>query len=1353
MAAAMKKYNISLTDSEGQMKSLDTVIRELRTVFQGLSQDEQAALAATLANKTGMAGLLSIMNTTTEEYDKMSGKIKNSSGALDEMTAKMKDNMKFDFTVLKSSVEGLALSFGSVLEPKVRSFLQTATGMVNSFSGMSDWSKNLLIDITGLGLGIGATLKIIGTVKSVMGSFKLGMVATDIGNVSGAIQMMGFKLTGLSTALGISTLAAAGLIAIFGGVALAVGGAIYWFATADKRLAEFNSNLVSGINESQEKVKQSQENVKTAKQALAEIQRLENEIARTSNTEERTTKEQELLDKKKELLTLFPELREGFGDEASAIDGVINSTENLIKKQEELIAIEKRKQADLAREYFTKKENKDAEGVVKGVQKSKQEIADLKGQLEEISQYSDDDRLVISTKNIDGSINNEYLKISEIRDKLNKQLVEANDELDTTNASLQEQKNMYQALVDNGEILTDGEKERFELVKNQLESKEEYIQKTKLEDSFGVNDAKISITADPQKVKELSEQTRKLLADMESADEIVQNSLGNMVNRLEQGFITTTQFEQALNSYANASSFNFGALEGNISLAMDSLLQKVSLGTLGFDDFNSAMDAMAMYSSESMATLSDSSKKSMEIMLSSLNSGQIKAGDFQSAVSTYMSYAENDFIGLDQVSQDAMNKIVQHFSNGEISAEQYQTAMGMMSAYVDTNFQKLPQSAQTAMGTLKTQFNNGEINANQFAQGVGKALGLTESDLASLAGASASDIGSLISDLLSGKVNANNLQGAIAALQSKKITVTTEFKEIGQRPGGYVTKGGNMAQLQSLPMLPDAPVTQPPIPTIDTYSVSPMTSTPSPTSESTPTATPMASGDSSSSSTSPVLTSTPTVSTYANNSFTNVWDKDPYEGMSDDAKKQAQDRVKAEEDAKRAILALRNDLYKALKNKIEKQKKDELDTYDKKLSEIKKKYDEQKSYEESIYDARIDVIKKEMELLDKSVNPSKEDNLKEEEDKLKEYQKTLSKLEAEKEKWLKNDSAMGREQAKKIQTQIDEQNKVIEDQQKAVAKAEVDLKKEKLQENIDLLEEEKKQTLENMEKQQEATIESVENEKQVMLDKYEQLLSDEALYLEANKMMQKNNMDDILKMLTEFAPDFSDIGILLGKSLAEAMSGEIKKGVDGWDYIKNPNNKPTTPSNPSPSPSPTPTLPEPEPPKQEDKPKKGKITASGLNVRSGAGTNNKILDSVYRNDEVDIIESKDGWYYVDYYSKWRKKRDKGWVSGNYVQPTFHTGGVIGDMDASSGIAIVKSKERVLTESQNRVFEGLVYDWIPKLERMFSNIPSTNNIATTNGLTYNSTYNVVNHTDFDANNMEDNILYNLKKQMKSMGKRF
>lgn len=55
--------------------------------------------------------------------------------------------------------------------------------------------------------------------------------------------------------------------------------------------------------------------------------------------------------------------------------------------------------------------------------------------------------------------------------------------------------------------------------------------------------------------------------------------------------------------------------------------------------------------------------------------------------------------------------------------------------------------------------------------------------------------------------------------------------------------------------------------------------------------------------------------------------------------------------------------------------------------------------------------------------------------------------------------------------------------------------------------------------------------------------------------------------------------------------------------------------------------------------KKGTTTASYLFVRSGAGSNYKSVDGLWKGTTVDILEEKDGWYRIS----------SGWISAKYVK--------------------------------------------------------------------------------------------------------
>lgn len=131
MAAAMDKYGISLTDSEGNMKSLRGVIDNLRGSLGGLSETEQtAAAASTIFGKEAMAGMLAIINASEEDYNKLSTAIGNSKDAAEGMADTMLDNLKGSFTLMQSAIEGTENAFGKRLSPYLRGIAGGITDMM-----------------------------------------------------------------------------------------------------------------------------------------------------------------------------------------------------------------------------------------------------------------------------------------------------------------------------------------------------------------------------------------------------------------------------------------------------------------------------------------------------------------------------------------------------------------------------------------------------------------------------------------------------------------------------------------------------------------------------------------------------------------------------------------------------------------------------------------------------------------------------------------------------------------------------------------------------------------------------------------------------------------------------------------------------------------------------------------------------------------------------------------------------------------------------------------------------------------------------------------------------------------------
>lgn len=132
--AAMKRIGLSVSNSDGSMRSLDEILRDLRSGMSGLSESEQASTAASLAGQEAMSGMLALIGASAEEYDGLSEAINHAKGAAGEMAQVRMDNLQGDVTLLKSSLEGAGIAAYEGLGGPLRELAQTGTEWVNAFT-------------------------------------------------------------------------------------------------------------------------------------------------------------------------------------------------------------------------------------------------------------------------------------------------------------------------------------------------------------------------------------------------------------------------------------------------------------------------------------------------------------------------------------------------------------------------------------------------------------------------------------------------------------------------------------------------------------------------------------------------------------------------------------------------------------------------------------------------------------------------------------------------------------------------------------------------------------------------------------------------------------------------------------------------------------------------------------------------------------------------------------------------------------------------------------------------------------------------------------------------------------------
>lgn len=210
VATLMEQMDFQITNADGSMKSLDTIMQDLRAKFGGLSEAEKASAAATMFGQEAMSGMLAIINASEADYNNLKDAIYNADGAANTMSDTMINNLSGQMTILKSTIEGISISFGEIMVPvisKVVSWLQSLATWLNN---TSDNTKQIITIVATVLAALGPLL-LVGS-KLINGILKVNMLT----------GMMGGSLTALTGPIGIvigviAALAAA-FVTNFGGI-------------------------------------------------------------------------------------------------------------------------------------------------------------------------------------------------------------------------------------------------------------------------------------------------------------------------------------------------------------------------------------------------------------------------------------------------------------------------------------------------------------------------------------------------------------------------------------------------------------------------------------------------------------------------------------------------------------------------------------------------------------------------------------------------------------------------------------------------------------------------------------------------------------------------------------------------------------------------------------------------------------------------------------------------------------------------------------------------------------------------------------------------------------------------------
>lgn len=748
--AIMNDLGLSLTNTDGSMKSLMDVMGDLREGFGKLDEAQQITAATTLVGRESMAGLLSIVNASDEDFNKLAEAIYNSNGAAAEMRDIMDDTLHGKWELFMSQVEGVGLKFAEVLVPSVENGLTTLSNFMEGVSKLDSSTLEMIVTIGKAAIASGVLFKVFGKGTSVLASILSGN-----NNLIKSFTTLGSKI-------GLSTLAMGG---VFGAVAIGVPvliGAIDWISKADDRLAAHNKNLTDSVVKSRDEIKETDELIKQYEETSEKLKIL------PPDSKEYEEQKGRLIELQKRLMELLPESSKLFDEEGNAIGDATEALKEMNKEKAKKVRNE-------SMSFFTDKKNKFEElpNKLKDYERTVKVVKDLNAEMDELSKLNPDD------------IVGEGANAGKVKDKL----MGNKHNLNKATEKLQEYETFFDQIKTHAEVL-----------KESGEPIPKWIQDT-LNESRKLGESMKYLDEYEGKVDEFTVNISKKTIEDLKLDDNMRMVIENMESSLKSGSLTAEDFNRSIQMYLGQQSLDFGGLTSEVDNAMQLFMLQLSKGEISMDQFKNATSVMSLLSSEQFRNLDDASRTHMANLLTEFSKGNLSIDDFTSNLVSKLTDGEIQLQNLAGISTQTISELTGNFLSGKMSAQELGLAFEILAQDATADITWLTNGAIGKLNELYGKFQEGGMSANELKRKIAEAMGMSESQIARFVNNSDPKLDALISDFISGKAKADELARGINALPSvKDIKINiTEKKTVTEIARSYRNFGEDNKQSVMLP--------------------------------------------------------------------------------------------------------------------------------------------------------------------------------------------------------------------------------------------------------------------------------------------------------------------------------------------------------------------------------------------------------------------------------------------------------------------------------------------------------------------------------------------------------------------------
>ena len=186
-AKAMEQYGFSIATTEDGSVDFMGTMQNLRSAMGDLDATTQAQALSTIFGTEAMSGWAAIVSASDEDFQNLTNAIYDCEGAAQAAADVKLDNLSGQITILKSTIEGIAIQIGDILMPTIRNVVARIQEWAAAFAAADEDTKKTILTVAGVVAAIGPLIlgvsKVIKTVKNVVNAFKLmktGLAAVKV---------------------------------------------------------------------------------------------------------------------------------------------------------------------------------------------------------------------------------------------------------------------------------------------------------------------------------------------------------------------------------------------------------------------------------------------------------------------------------------------------------------------------------------------------------------------------------------------------------------------------------------------------------------------------------------------------------------------------------------------------------------------------------------------------------------------------------------------------------------------------------------------------------------------------------------------------------------------------------------------------------------------------------------------------------------------------------------------------------------------------------------------------------------------------------------------------------------------